>query len=340
MHRHSLCRNVGSYPKKWKDLFRQKHLFRVVDLGALEFVGVIDVEGFPFGVEIDRSDGGFAVAVAGFLRAAEGQVGFGADGWRVDVDDAGEQVANGVKGAIHVARVDRGREAVGHAVGYFHGFFQASDGDYRNHWAEDFFLRDAHLWIAVAEHGRFVEPTFGEGAVSQAMASGEELDAFGLADLHVLHDGFELLLVDAGTHIDSRVEAIADFQFFRAGDQARSEFAVNGFVDGDAAGGGATLTGGAETAPDGAVDGEVEVGVVHYDDDVLAAHFEAAMFEFGCAGFGDQATDSGGAGEADDWNIQMLGQRRAGVWSVAADEIYNAFRDSGFGENLHKVVGG
>jgi len=86
---------------------------RVVDLGALELVGVVDVEGFPFGVEIDGGDCGFAVAVAGFLSAAEGQVSFGADGWRVDVDDAGEQVANGVKGAVHVARVDRGREAVG-----------------------------------------------------------------------------------------------------------------------------------------------------------------------------------------------------------------------------------
>src|SRR5882762_7023052 len=307
MHRHSLCRNVGSYPNKWKDLLRQKHLFRVVDLGALEFVGVVDVEGLPFGVEIDGGDSGFAVAVAGFLGAAEGQVGFGADGWGVDVDDAREQVANGVKGAIDVARVDRGREAVGHAVGYFHGFFQASDGDYRNHRAEDFFLRDPHPGIAVAEHRRFVEPTFGERAVSQATAAGEELGAFGLADLHVLHYGFELLLVDARTHIDSWVEAIADFQFFGAGYQTRSEFAVHGFVNGDAAGCSTTLTGGAEAAPDCAVDREVEIGVVHHDDYVLAAHFEAAMFEFGCAGFGDQATDSGGAGEADHRDIQMLG---------------------------------
>src|SRR5258707_10850070 len=250
MHRHSLCRNVGSYPNKWKDLLRQKHLFRVVDLGALKFVGVVGVEGFPFGVEIDRGDSGFAVAVAGFLGAAEGQVGFGADGWRVDVDDAGEEIANGVKGAIHVARVDRGRKAVRHAVGYFHGFFQASDGDYRNHRAEDFFLRDAHFWIAVAEHGRFVEPTFGVRAIGQPMAAGEELGAFVLADLHVLHYGFELLFVDARTHIDSRVETIADFQFFGAGDQARSEFAVNGFVNGDPACGGAALAGGAEAPPD------------------------------------------------------------------------------------------
>src|SRR5712692_2176944 len=231
MYQHSLCRNVGSYPNKWKDLFRWKDLFGVVDLGALELVGVVDVEGLPFGVEIDGGDGCLAVAVAGFLGAAERQMGFGADGWRVDVDDAGEQVADGVKGAIHVARVDRRGESVGNAVGYFHGFLQASDGDYGNHRAEDFFLRDAHLWIAVAEHGRFVEPAFGVNAVGHAMATGEELGALGLADLHILHYGLELLLVDARAHVDAGVETIADFQFFGAGYQARSEFAVNGLVN-------------------------------------------------------------------------------------------------------------
>src|SRR5712692_8738599 len=137
MYQHSLCRNVGSYPNKWKDLFRWKDLFGVVDLGALELVGVVDVEGLPFGVEIDGGDGCLAVAVAGFLGAAERQMCFGADGWRVDIDDAGEQVADGVKGAIHIARVDRGGQAVWDAVGYFHGSLQASDGDHRNYGSED-----------------------------------------------------------------------------------------------------------------------------------------------------------------------------------------------------------
>src|SRR5712664_68959 len=140
MYRHSLCRNVGSYPSKWEDLFR------VVDLSALELVGIVDVEGLPFGVEVDGGDSGFAVAVAGFLGAAERQVGFGADGWGVHIDDAGEQVADGVKGVIPIGSLEE-------AVGYLHGFLQASDGDHRNYGAEDFFLRNAHLWIAVAKHG-------------------------------------------------------------------------------------------------------------------------------------------------------------------------------------------
>src|SRR5712664_51356 len=53
---------------------------RVVDLGALELIGVVDVQRLPLGVEVDGGDGGFAVAVAGFLGAAERQDSIGADG--------------------------------------------------------------------------------------------------------------------------------------------------------------------------------------------------------------------------------------------------------------------
>src|SRR2546429_6292964 len=48
----------------------------VVDLGALELVGIIDVDGLPFGEEINGGDGGFAVAIAGLLSAAKGQMRF------------------------------------------------------------------------------------------------------------------------------------------------------------------------------------------------------------------------------------------------------------------------
>src|SRR5258706_515006 len=59
----------------------------VIDLRALEFVRVVDVESLPLGVEVDGSDGGFAMAVASLLGSAERQVCFRTDGWRVDVDD-------------------------------------------------------------------------------------------------------------------------------------------------------------------------------------------------------------------------------------------------------------
>src|SRR5437667_7811192 len=78
----------------------------IIDLGALELVGIIDVHRLPLGEEIDGSNGRFAVAVAGLLRAAEGQVCFRADRRGVYVNNPGIQIAGGLEGAIHVSRVD------------------------------------------------------------------------------------------------------------------------------------------------------------------------------------------------------------------------------------------
>src|SRR2546427_9907126 len=68
----------------------------VVDLGALELVGIVDVNRLPFGEEIDSGNGRFAMAVAGLLGASEGQVGFRADRWRIHVDKSGVDIARGL----------------------------------------------------------------------------------------------------------------------------------------------------------------------------------------------------------------------------------------------------
>jgi len=47
-------------------------LLRAVDLRLLQFVGVIDVDGLPLGVEVDRADASLAMSIAGGLRATEG----------------------------------------------------------------------------------------------------------------------------------------------------------------------------------------------------------------------------------------------------------------------------
>src|SRR5437660_11746248 len=78
----------------------------VVDLSALELVRIIDVHGLPLGEEIDRCDGCFAVAVAGLLRATEGQMRLCANRRSVYVDSSGVQIARGLERAVHVARVD------------------------------------------------------------------------------------------------------------------------------------------------------------------------------------------------------------------------------------------
>ena len=69
---------------------------------------------------------GLAMAVAGLFGAAERQVSFRADSWRIHVDDAGCNVAHGSEGIVYVARVDGGRQSVLHPVGNFDGLSNPS----------------------------------------------------------------------------------------------------------------------------------------------------------------------------------------------------------------------
>src|SRR5580658_6456301 len=63
-------------------------LFGVVDLGALQAVTVVNVDGLPLGVEIQCCFARLTMAVAGVLDSAEGQMRFGADRGRVDVHNS------------------------------------------------------------------------------------------------------------------------------------------------------------------------------------------------------------------------------------------------------------
>ena len=104
----------------------------VIDLGALEVVAVVDVDGLPCGVEVNGAVA-FAMAVAGLFDAAEGQVNFCADGGGVHVGDAGFEVADGGEGAVDVACVERCGEAIVDAVGNLDGFFDGVEFDQGDH---------------------------------------------------------------------------------------------------------------------------------------------------------------------------------------------------------------
>src|SRR5271165_2188982 len=63
-------------------------LFRPINLCALQLVGVIHVDRLPLGIEINRTDTAFTMAIAGGFHAAEWQMHLRADRGRVDVSDA------------------------------------------------------------------------------------------------------------------------------------------------------------------------------------------------------------------------------------------------------------
>src|SRR5207249_1162869 len=140
-------------------------------------------------------------------------------------------------------------------------------------------LRNPHLGIDFAEDRRLHEPSVLALALVETMAARDQLGAFIPANFNVAQVSLQLLLIDGGSHLHGFVEAVADLQLLGAVHVALDEFAVDAFLHDDAAGGGATLAGGAEASPESAFNGEIEVGIVEDDHRILAAEFERAMLE-------------------------------------------------------------
>src|SRR5437868_2296591 len=96
-----------------------------VHLGALQLAAVVHVDRLPLGEHVQPGLARLAVAVAGAARAAEGQLDLGSNGARVDVDDAGGDVAHGAEYLVHVGGVDRAGQAVLGVIVHVDGLLQA-----------------------------------------------------------------------------------------------------------------------------------------------------------------------------------------------------------------------
>ena len=130
-----------------------------------------------------------------------------------------------------------------------------------------------------------MEPALGIFGGGKAVPAREKLGAFFFANFDVGHDGAELLLVDGGPHVNGGVEAIADLQFSGALNKTGDKFLIDAFVHTEAAGSSAALAGSAESAPDRAVNRQIEIGIVHHQNNIFAAHLQAVVFETGGANF-------------------------------------------------------
>src|SRR5579864_4517097 len=76
----------------------------LVNLRFLQFATVVGVDHLPFGEDIQPGQPGFAVAVAGAARAAEGELDLRARRAGVDVQNAGGDIAHSVLHAVDVLR--------------------------------------------------------------------------------------------------------------------------------------------------------------------------------------------------------------------------------------------
>ena len=142
-------------------------------------------------------------------------------------------------------------------------------------------------------------------------------------------------MVDCGAHVHALIEAIADPQPLGTVYIAFHELVVDALLHDDAAGRGATLAGGAEAAPQSAVDGEVKVRVIKDDHRVLAAEFERAVLE---ALGGSRAYDAahfGRAGQRYGPYFRVFHQRRTDPRTESAHDVDDAFGYASVAECAH-----
>src|ERR1700732_2083530 len=117
------------------------------------------------------------MAVAGLLNAAKVQMGFRTDCRRVHVDDPRLEISLRAERNIDVSGVDRRGQPVFHAVRDADRFLERVEWNHADDRAEDFFLADSHIRIAINEHCRLEKPAFGAIAAFDAMSAGSELSA-------------------------------------------------------------------------------------------------------------------------------------------------------------------
>ena len=110
-------------------------------------------------------------------------------------------------------------------------------------------------------------------------------------------NGFYPSLIDKRTHIDLRIEAITNFEFFGGCHQALSEFPLYSFMDNHPTGRGTPLTGGTEASPGNTLDSKVQVGIFQHNHGIFAAQFQGAAAQVAPANLGYMPSNLGRAGQ-------------------------------------------
>ena len=210
--------------------------------------------------------------------------------------------------------------------------------DERGRRAEDLLLRDPHARLDVAEDRRPVEGAAVEPVLGRDLAAGQERRALVLADLGVRVDLLQRRAVHDRADVRRVLEPVAEPELLGSLDELRRERVVDALAGDDAARGGAALAGRAEGRPEDPLDGEVEVGVVHDDDGVLAAELEVDVLEVGGAVLGGLDPDLARAGERDQRHVRVLDEALADRLAAAVHDVEHAGGQAGLLEDLDEAL--
>src|SRR6185369_8812690 len=172
--------------------------------------GVIDVDNFEFGIEIQGRRTLFAIADARAFCATEGNVRFTAGRRRVDVGHASFNVVDKTKDARGIVAKDRRRQSVFAIVGYLHGVFEVFDAQDRQDRSEDFFTSNTHIGSDMVEDSWSNKISFVESIAGCARTATHELSAIFLTNVDVVQHSIELTLIYTGSHFSLWIRTNSD----------------------------------------------------------------------------------------------------------------------------------
>ena len=245
--------------------------------------------------------------------------------------------APGLDGAAHavghvaVAAPHTGAQAVQRVVGNGQGLGLVLEGGHGQHGAEDFFLEDAHLVVALEQRGLHVVAAFQVAAQVGLAATGQHFGAFLLAQLQVRQDLGELLFAGLRAHHAVGVQRVLVLDGGHALEHTLHELVVDAFLDQRTRWAGADLAL-VEREQHQAFNGLVQkrIVLVHHvgkeDVGALAAQLQRGGDEVVGGSLRNHAAGAGRAGERDLGNALAGGQRHAGFTAKAVDDVEHAGR--------------
>ena len=176
-----------------------------------------------------------------------------------------------------------------------------------------FSLHDGRVYIATGKSG------FGFGA------TGDEAASFFFHMFQCSEKGIFGMLVYQWAYKLGCIQGIADGEFFIGFHQTVFHFLVAAGMYDEAAGAGATLTAGSDSAEYGTADGHVEVGIFCNDDGIISAQFQQGFTEAGSNRYGYSFAHPGGTSGRNQGNTRT-GRHGLTNGGIADDEGENTFR--------------
>src|SRR5262249_48991783 len=140
---------------------------------------------------------------------------------------SGNHIAHCGESFIHILGIDGCGEAELNVVRNGNGLLEIVRRNYRDDWAENLLLSNPHLWGNFPKNGRFMKVTFGEFSLRQRMSSTKQLGPFALADLCIVHDRLQLVLVHHWAHFNLRIKTITHLERLSPGYELIQKALIN-----------------------------------------------------------------------------------------------------------------